>query len=109
MALKIRQWNANGLVQYIPEIETFLKYYQLDLLIPEQDSLQKIILKYTTIGLIYTSLTICTDYGETAVIIRKKFQHPESDPYKQDYLQATSVMIDDYAGRLTFTAVYSLP
>lgn len=108
--LKIAQWNANGLGQHIPEIDTFLRYHQLDiLLISETRFTAKNYIKVHNYNVYTTDHPDGSAHGGTAVIIRKNIKHHESEPYKQDHLQATSVIIDDYTGKLTVSAVYCPP
>ena len=48
-------------------------------------------------------------HGGTAVIIKSNIRHHEADKYKEEYIQATSVVVEDWAGYITISAIYSPP
>jgi hypothetical protein len=50
-----------------------------------------------------------TAHGGTAIIIKSSIKHLELTEFKKDYLQATSVQIEDWKGPLTITALYCPP
>jgi hypothetical protein len=47
-----------------------------------------------------------TAHGGTAIIIKSSIKHHELTELKKNYLQATSVQIEDWKGPLTITAIY---
>jgi exonuclease III len=47
--------------------------------------------------------------GGTAIIIKNSIKHHETCKYDKDYLQATSVIVDEWTGPLTISAVYCPP
>jgi hypothetical protein len=47
-----------------------------------------------------------TAHGGTAIIIKSSIKHHELTELKKNYLQATSVQIEDWKGPLTITALY---
>jgi hypothetical protein len=50
-----------------------------------------------------------TAHGGTAVIIRSSIKHHEVDKVSQIYMQATSVVVEDWSGAITFSAIYCPP
>lgn len=50
-----------------------------------------------------------TAHSGTAIIIRKSIKHYENEKYTKDYLQATSITIEDWIGPVTLVAIYSPP
>lgn len=50
-----------------------------------------------------------TAHGGSAILIKSKIRHHETRPYREDYFQATMVVVEDWMGPITISAVYSLP
>jgi hypothetical protein len=50
-----------------------------------------------------------TARGGTAIIIKKSIKHHQLNNYSQDFLQVTSVLVEDSVGLLTILAVYHPP
>lgn len=48
-----------------------------------------------------------TAHGGTAIIIKSKIKHYEGIKYDKDHLQASSIVVEDWAGPVTITAVSS--
>ena len=48
-------------------------------------------------------------HGGTAIIIKTSIKHHEIDKYHKEFLQATSIMIEDWSGPLVISAIYSPP
>jgi len=48
-------------------------------------------------------------HGGTAVIIRQNLKHHLGTSYSTEHIQATSIVLEDYMGEITVTAVYSPP
>ena len=46
-------------------------------------------------------------HGGTAVIVRRNLKHHSGMAYSTEHIQATSIVLEDYMGEITITAVYS--
>ncbi|CAH2095940.1 unnamed protein product [Euphydryas editha] len=51
----------------------------------------------------------CTAHGGSAIIIKSNIKHYETEPFRTPKIQATSVVVEDWRGHLTVTALYSPP
>uniref|UniRef100_A0ABD2XS64 Endonuclease/exonuclease/phosphatase domain-containing protein n=1 Tax=Trichogramma kaykai TaxID=54128 RepID=A0ABD2XS64_9HYME len=50
-----------------------------------------------------------TAHGGSAIIIKTQIKHHAAEEYRQEYLQATTVVIDDWTGPLAVSAIYCPP
>jgi hypothetical protein len=57
----------------------------------------------------HTNHTVGTARGFSAIIAKNSIKHLQLNNYCQDFLQATSVSVEDPAGLLTISAVYLPP
>lgn len=48
-------------------------------------------------------------HGGTALIIRSSIRHHDIDRYQEEHIQATSVIVEDWSGSITISAIYSPP
>lgn len=108
--LKIALWNANGLTQHAQELKEFINEKKLDIvLISETHFTNKSffnIRNYTTYD---TRHPDGTAHGGSAIIIRNSIKHYEIQKYEKEYLQATSLVVEDWAGPIAISALYSPP
>jgi exonuclease III len=89
---------------------TFLINQQIDImLISETHFTNKSFLKIPDYVIYNTNHPNGTARGGSAVIIRKTIKHHEIDKHNQPYLQATSVIVEDWSGPITISAVYCPP
>lgn len=110
IALKIAIWNANGFCQHVEEVKAFLLAHKIDImLISETHMTTKSHVKIPNYCIYTTEHPSGRAHGGTAVIIRSNIQHYETIKYEHDHLQATSVVLEDYLGALTISAVYCPP
>ena len=119
--MRIALWNANGLAQHKFELELFLKQQQIDvLLISETHFTDKNYLKIHSYTLLqnttptkynfyHTQHPSGKAHGGTGIIIKSSIKHYELPSFQKDYLQATSVAIEDRHGTITTSAVYYPP
>ena len=108
--IKIAIWNANGLAQRSLEIKSFLIEQNIDvMLISETHFTQKNYLKIPNYIIYNTKHPSGRAQGGTAVIIKDSIKHHESVGNDADYLQATSVTIEDCTGNITLSAIYCPP
>jgi exonuclease III len=100
-------WNANGLTEHIEELKMFISLHNIDvMLISEMHSTDKSYLKLPKYTVYHTNHPAGTAHGGTAIIIKTTNKHHLQSSYKQVFLQATSVSVEDSDGPLTISAVY---
>jgi hypothetical protein len=105
--LQLALWNANGLTQHIEELKMFISHHKIDVMfISETHFTDKSYLKLPIYPTNHPAGTAC---GRTAIIIKTTIKHHLQSSYKQDFLQATSVSVEDSDGPLTISAVYLPP
>ena len=103
-------WNANGLAQHKFELELFLKQQQIDvILISETHFTDKNYLKIHGYNFYHTQQLSGKARGGTGIIIKSSIKHYELTSFRKDYLQATSVAIEDCHGTITTSAVHCPP
>ena len=103
-------WNANGLAQHKFELELFLKQQQIDvMLISETHFTDKNYLKVNGYNFYHTQHPSEKTHGCTGIIIKSSIKHYELPSFQKDYLQATSLVIEDRHGTITTSAVYCPP
>jgi exonuclease III len=108
--LRITLWNANGLWKHAHEIPHFLKLYDIDILfISDTHFTDRSYIKVPTYVIYDTPHPDETAHGGTAIIIRQNIKHHIREAYKQEHIQATSVVLKDNVGELNIAAVYSPP
>jgi hypothetical protein len=108
--LQLALWNANGLAQHALELQTFLASRNIHImLLSETHFTQNSYLRIPHYTIYHTIHPAGTTRGGTAVIIQNTIKHHPLPNYSRDYLQATSVSVQDSVGHLTITAVYLPP
>jgi hypothetical protein len=108
--LQLALWNANGLAQHALELQLFLSSRNTDImLLYETHFTQNSYLKIPNYTLYHTTHPAGTARGGSAIIIKNTIRHHSLTNYSRDYLQATSVLVEDSVGYLTITAVYLPP
>ena len=108
--MRIALRNVNGLAQHKFELELFLKQQQTDvMLISESHLTDKNYLKIQGYNFYYTQDPSWKAHGGTGIIIKSSIKHYELPSFQKDYLQATSVAIEDCHGTITTSAVYCPP
>ena len=108
--MRLALWNANGLAQHKFEIELFLKQQQIDvMLISETHFTDKNDLKIHGYNIYHTQHPSAKAHGGTGIIVKSSIKHYELPSFQKDYLQATSVAIEDRHGTITTSAVYYPP
>lgn len=108
--LKIAVWNANGLQQHADEVKTFIKNHNMDImLISETHFTKKNYFKVPKFTVYHTQHPDGTAHGGTAIIIKNTIKHHEISSYRHAHLQATSIIVEDWTGPLTISALYCPP
>jgi len=107
LTLKIASWNANGLNQHTQEVKTFIQNQDLDLLlISETHYTKKSYFKMPQYTIYETNHPDGTAHGGTAIIIKNSIKHYELPKFEQAHIQATSIMVDDWTGPISISAIY---
>jgi hypothetical protein len=101
--LQLALGNANGLTQHTEELKTFISIHNIDvLLISEMCFTEKIYLKLPNYTVYHTNHPARTAQGGTHIII--KIPSHQLNTCSQDFLQATSVLVEDSVGLITISA-----
>jgi hypothetical protein len=101
---------SNGLSQHTEELKTFISINSIEvMLISEKHFAEKSYLKISKYSIYHTNHPARTAGGSTAILIKNFVNHHELNSCSQDFLQATSVSVEDSAGLLTISAVYLTP
>lgn len=108
--LKFAIWNANGLSQHRQEVYTFIVNLNIDIMmISETHFTKKNFLKIHNYSIYHTMHPDGTAHGGTAIIIKNTIKHHETTHFREDYIQATNVVVEDWTGHITFSAIYCPP
>lgn len=108
--LRIAAWNINGLSPNKQEVELFVNHNKIDiLLISESHMTDEKLIKIEGYNVYCTNHPDGTSHAGAAIVIRENIKHHVLPDFKQMYLQATVVSIDDWQGPLRVAAVYCPP
>ena len=109
-SLKIAQWNANGLSHHQLELISFIKNHCIDIvLISETHFTIKSAMTIPGYVIYDTKHPSGRAHGGTAVIVSNKIKHHELQKHNEDYLQATSIVVEDWRGPMTVSSIYCPP
>lgn len=108
--LKIAVWNANGISQRKNEIQAFLIYHKVDIMLISETHL-------TTKNFFYIKNYWFYDTkhpenkarGGTGVLIRRGIKHYLHSNVSEKYLQATNITVEEWYGKCVFSAIYCPP
>jgi exonuclease III len=107
--LQLALWNANGLHQHAEELKTFLSLRNIDImLISETHFTDKTYPQLPNYTVYHSNHPAGTARGGSAIIIKRSIKHHQLN-HSEDFLQATSVSVEDYTGPLMVSAVYLPP
>ena len=110
MQLKIVLWNANGLAQNTEEVKNYTQNQQIDImLISETHFTTRSYFKLPNYTIYDTQHPDGTAHGATAILIKNGIKHYLHGHHNLEYLQATSVTVEDWVGPLTIAAIYCPP
>jgi len=108
--LKVAIWNANGLAQHQAEVRHFLKDKSLDLfLISETHFCSKSFLTIPEYTVVTTNHPNGKARGGSAILVHKNVQFVETESFQEEHIQATTIQINDGAGEILISSVYSPP
>jgi hypothetical protein len=102
--LHLSLWNANSLIQHAEELKTFISLHNIEImLLSETHFTEESYLKLLNYTVYHTNHPAGTE------IILKISIHHQYDGYCFDFLQATTVLVEDSVGSLIISAVYLPP
>jgi hypothetical protein len=108
--LQLALWNANGLHHHAEELKTFLSLCNIDImLISETHFTHRSHIRIPNYAVYHSNHPNETARGGSAIIIKRSIKHHPFNSHTHDFLQATSVSVEDSTGTLTLSAVYLLP
>lgn len=110
MNLKIAVWNANGLMNHLLELKTFISINEIDIaLISETHFTKKNFAKIDGYDIHTTNHPAGTARGGTAIIVRSDIKHVVLNSYRENYIQSTAIQIYDKYGGVNLASVYCPP
>jgi exonuclease III len=97
---------ANDLAQHTEELKTFISIHNIDvMLISETHFPEENFLKLPNYAVYHTNHPAGTARDGTAIIIKNTIKRHQLNNCSQDFLQATSVSVEDSVYLLTILAV----
>jgi hypothetical protein len=109
-SLRISIWNANGLSNKVRELEYFLKFQKIDImLVSETRFTEKSYVKIVGYTIYTTNHPSGNAHGGTAILIKNTIKHFENHKYIHDYLQSTSIGVQGLNFPLILSAIYCPP
>lgn len=110
IGLVIAEWNANGVLNHVNEIEYFLKTNLIDILLVSDTHLtQKSYFKIHGYDIIQTNHPDDRAHGGAAVIIKSTIKYEVGESFSEPYLQATGVTITCNHSKIDIYSVYFPP
>lgn len=108
--LKIALWNARGLVNHGPEIATFIRLHDTDvMLISEAHYTERSYFRIQGYTIYNTKHPSGGGHAGSAIIIKNNIKHYEAPEYRTIHIQATTVCVKDKYGSLLISAIYCPP
>ena len=102
--LRVCFWNANGLNQHKSEISYFMKQQDIDVMLVSETHLTNRYNFYITgYSFYFTNHPDGKAHGGNGILIRNRIRHCALDEFSKDYLQATSINLECFAGDLTLS------
>lgn len=109
-SFRISLWNANGLINHVQELKLYLTVNKIDImLISETHFTDTSFFKVPNFSVYFANHPDNRAHGGSAVIIRSSIKHYELPSYNFDHIQASSVVVEDWTGPLTISAIYCPP
>lgn len=109
-SLRIATWNINGLLNNKTEVNTFLKFQHIDVLLISESHMTDN-KSFNVAG--YSTYSTChpdgTAHAGTSILIRSNIKHHLLRSYQTPHIQATSIVVQDGQGPLTLTSIYCPP
>lgn len=109
-SLKTCHWNANGLGQRALELEHFLNEHNIDIMMLSETHLtEKNNFKISGYNFYDTKHPGGKARGGTGILIKVRIKHCPLEEYAKEFLQATSVCIENFNDKFVVSAVYCPP
>lgn len=109
-SLKIALWNANGLAKHCQELKLFIVKHNLDIiLISETHFTNLSFFRIPNFIMYNANHPDNAAHAGSAILVRQHIKHHEMTNFQSDYLQSTTIVVEDWAGPLTISAVYCPP
>lgn len=109
-SIKLAEWNANGLANHSQELTCFITNNNIDIMmISETHFTSKSYIKIPNYNIYTTNHPTGSAHGGTAIIVKNSIKHHECIPYHRPQLQATSIVIEDWFGKIKISAIYCPP
>ena len=108
--LKIAAWNSNSLQQRALEIKTFIYNNNIDILpVSETHITTKCYMKIPYYTIYDTNHPLGKAHGGTAMIVRNDIKHYLHSQVNKEYLQATTVTVQNSRNYFQLSAIYVSP
>src|SRR6476661_823461 len=108
--LKICFWNANGIRQHKNELEYFLKNKQIDvMMISETHLTSRNTFNINGYILYDTKDPRDRACGGSAILIKTRVKHYLMCDHREDYLQATTICVEELNRNIVISSLYSPP
>jgi hypothetical protein len=106
--LQLALWNTNRLHQHAEELKIFLSLRNIgNKLTSETHFTDKSYLRLPNYTDYHSSHSAGTARdGSAIIIIKSSIKHHKLNNHSEDFLQATTVSVEDYTGLLSVSAVY---
>ena len=110
LTIQLTIWNANGLSKHKNELQAFLRDQNIDImLISETHFTKKNYIKFNRYNVYHTMHPNGTAHGGSAIVIKNNIKHHVINEYRTEKIQATTVVVEEWSGPLTISAVYCPP
>ncbi len=97
--LRLAVWNANGISQRKNEIQTFLIQRKIDLMLISETHLTTKNCCYIKNYVVYdTKHPNNKGHGGSGILIRRGIKHHMHSTISKTYMQATSIVIEEWSG-----------
>lgn len=107
---RIATWNANGLMQHIPEIEIFLNTEKIDIfLISESHFTRSSYAKIQGYNLYHAIHPAEKARGGSAILVKENIKHHEEIKIKEETMQVTTINVQTKNKNFNVSAIYSPP
>lgn len=107
---RVCAWNANGLANHCQELQAFISQNKIDIMLVSETHFTDIsYFKIPNFLMYHAHHPDNRAHGGSAILIRNNIKHHELPSYRHNHIQSTSIVIEDWSGPLTVSAIYSPP
>jgi hypothetical protein len=109
-SLRIGAWNANGLAPVKNELKVMLEVNKIDIMLISETHLNdRKVFILENYNVYHTNHPDGTCHGGTAILIKQNIKHNIHSQVREDYLQATTITVQNREGPVNVSAVYCPP